>query len=988
MDRYSTLYATNKAGGYGRLGSSQKLRPFLERRIGAADVTEVVEAVEQVLRVQEFVVHPGYAEERANNKPLAIRYAPMHLYKKPNMPANMRQFVALGVNGSENRTDSKRVIFYTHTHMLPVGLMHKSGEYNYLDQLFGTRLLSWQEVAAHREGKRAINFDTVPDKVAPVIHMDRSCVFSAVEALYAGQNVVISLEEGAEFNTRAKDILMQIYSLLQPKLATEVGFATYQNVAEIPWLCKETSIRIFVVPFGVKLDGLEGGFRILDLAAGVKAPEASELRDALKLWAGMSWNARQPLMEALFASVEEIQDADRFVKVTNDYFQARKDLADWAARNQGKFDSLEALAAEVGAAPFWKNLPNPQAELKSCLGTVLAEGVTIESLNAGAMADLFFAPENKRKGFAGRYKYGLGLGGVNPEVLADQISQRQKAKDDETHLVVLAEVQAAHEADNAKHEKILQDIKAKVDILKERHEAEKNSLTGEFDARQKNMLAAFDAEKQQLTADYEAKIAAEAAAHQADNEAAAKALADLKEQFAARMQQLIDEHNSKMAALTAAHNEKLAAQEAAFQEQLTQLENAFRAKDAEWKAKVEELTGKLKLAATAVETLRGEKADLQTRLDQADAVWQGRISKTEQDLTDARTTISDQKNKIRELEDTVKSGRNMKELITVGAIAAVAGILVASLVFFLVGMLTGGNEETVPSTIPVETTLPVETTDPVETTLPEETTAPTEPADGEINWSEVLYYSGMTAVETDEGTMENLLSDFVLEEGYEVLAIVTDEANGFRGQFGTVLPDSFAVLMNVSHGDSTVVDQPEETTAPAETTEPAETTTPGETTETEPQVQMPAKLMEEASLILEGEQYCLVVVGGSDIREAGLKLFNLVNPETGDVRMAVPMEDGTVLELAELLEQTLEAEPWWFGITGVSVNQYDLDQGQTAMGSSRKPIAAVFTGEGTVYVYDYTDDAAKAQEMLGIQQTNGRTAAEVEGLIAIHYVAD
>lgn len=979
MDRYSTLYATNQAGGYSRLGSSPKLRAFLEHRIGAADVTDVVEAVEQVLRVQNFVIHPGYGAERANNKPVAIRYAPMHLYKKKNMPDSMRQFCALAVNGAENRTDATRVIFYTHTHMFPVSLMVKSGEYNYLDQLFGTRVLSSREVELHRAGKHSISFDTVPDKVYPVIHADRNCVFQAVEALYENRNVVIRLEEGAEFNTRAKDVLMQIYSLLQPRLATEIGFATYQNVAEIPGLCKETSIRIFVVPAGVKVDSLEqAGFVVLDLSAGAVGPVAkTPFTEALKTWAGMEWSVRQPLMETLFAGVEEIQSPDKFVEVTNSYFQAKRDLADWVAKNQKSLTSLEALAAEANTAPFWKALPDPQGELKAAVSAVLAEGVTIEGLNAMAKVEAFFAPENKKKGVTGRYKYGAALGGVNVDLLTQETAKRQKERDD------------------ASHKKVLEDIKVKVDLLKEQKEAEIAELRRLQEAEKLAYANAEQALKEAHTKELDEVREAHAKelgkardAHRADLEKAEKYIADQKAGFDTERLKLAEAHAAALAAEQKKTGEAAAKAEG-LQTALDALKlelTTAKADLADAVAKNDVLGANLSRTSAALQKSQAEAAELKGSIasiqkDRDDAVA---AANAERDSAVEKTAAQDKK--LRELEQTVKTGRNMKELIICAAAGLLVGALLMGIIWAVVGAVTGGAEETIPSTVPVETTEPVETTLPEETTIstePVETTAPpTEPGLEEINWNQVLYYSGMTAVEEDASRAENLLGEYILDENAELLAIVTGEEDGF-GTYGTVLPESFAVLMLKDENAEAPIE-----TIVEETTEPAETED-GVAESTEPVTAESPTLSAAASMILEGDHYRLIVVGDGDIQQAALKLFALVNPEQdADVALRVTMADGSVLELGELLAGVLEAEPWWIGVQKVSFENVDLQYGQAVLASSRTPLAAVFCGEGTVFVYDYSDDTDKGAEMLTLQQGKNRNAAQIEGLVAVCWTAE
>ena len=243
MERYSTLWGTDKAGVYGRQGTSKRLGNFLTQQIGGSNVKDVVDITEKILT--GFKSLPGYELESLDNKPLAVVYSPMYLKNKHGMPSDMKGFCALSVNGMENRVGRKESN-YAHTFFFSQQDMLKAGEYNYLDLLMGTYQVTCRDVKAHRDGVGRINFEQAPNKVSPVMrNQDVPLVLQTIEQIYRGRNVVIALEKNANFNSRAKDVLTQIYAMMQPVLAAETGFATYQTVDRIQELSAETNVQIY-----------------------------------------------------------------------------------------------------------------------------------------------------------------------------------------------------------------------------------------------------------------------------------------------------------------------------------------------------------------------------------------------------------------------------------------------------------------------------------------------------------------------------------------------------------------------------------------------------------------------------------------------------------------------------------------------------------------------------------------------------------------------
>ncbi len=1034
MERYSTLYGTNLAGEYGRLGSSPKLKAFLEQRVGAADAATVIEMVQEVVRPQPFATYEDHFRGADNDRPLAIRYAPMHLYKKPNIPDTMRQFCAIGVSGLENRADTGRMSWYTHTHMFPVNLMRATGGITYLDQLFGTVLTTHRDMERLRSGKRgAVRLDMEPDQVNPVIRRDLNPVIRAVQALYQEKNVLICLEPGVSFNTRAKDILMQVYSLLHPRLATEVGYATYQSIREIPRLCDETSIRIFVVPAGVKPELPERlNFEVIDLGEEAKPLERNEFREVMGIWAGMRWQERQPMMERLFANVEKLWDVELFVALSKGCFAAQQKKKEWVAEHQKRFTSLVEIATAEKAAGFWQDLPDPKGELRKALPTLLAEGVTMEQLNAMAAADAQFAPEGKKKGEQQRLRYGLSLGGVDPVLLVEEVSKRQKQADAE-------QVQPRIDALNAEHASAMTAAQtAHEKAMEEKDAAHKTALETKEASCAKRISIAMEARDaairegaERLQAEQEARridaetakaaLEAEQQAHETDLTAAkeqrTRELAAFKEKLdgvVARYKLDLEDKDRQLQAADLAH-----------QKAMTEQTLRHQREEAQWRTQTEDLNGqitglgsqiaglnvRLGQAETLARSLEQEKTALSARvgsvteqLDQAMA--RGReLEQDKRDLENEKTALVKENAQLRKASGGMEAGGEVpaarKNNLVPTVLAAVAGLAVGALLMWGGMALFGGGNANVQ---PPETTLPPvsTTTAPPETTLPPETTVPsttvppttlppeTEPPEEPIQWELVQASCGLTEVQTRQTIVAWMLRAYDLNPEEQLAAVMTDDPRGF-GQ-SNVLPQEFMVLIRK---DVPKIPQTEQPTAPAETTEPTESTAPEETTEpretkapvgatvpggeTEPE----KALAEEAGLILEGREYRLLVIGGEVLQEKAWKVFALICPEETGLELTWTGEGEQTLALGELLAQVLDGTPWWTEIQGISEAEAVRSEGQAALDSSRTPVAAVKLADQTVYVYDYTDDPAKGEWFLDIQKHYQRTAAMAEGLLAV-----
>ena len=213
MKRYSNLYGTIYANSnsnvavYASVGSSQQLPAFLNE-IGATNAQLTVDTVRNILagfpNTEEYKAH--YAAQPANDLPVSVRYAPMHLRNHPDMPSTIKPFTAIGVSGNENKRDEGDTRYSTYVQTLYIGREHMheavsekvhgvQKTYNYLDQIFGTHLLGYKELALVRANKVRMDYDALPGKVEPTMQMqDRTVVFNAVDAVFDNKAVIIRLE--------------------------------------------------------------------------------------------------------------------------------------------------------------------------------------------------------------------------------------------------------------------------------------------------------------------------------------------------------------------------------------------------------------------------------------------------------------------------------------------------------------------------------------------------------------------------------------------------------------------------------------------------------------------------------------------------------------------------------------------------------------------------------------------------------------------------
>ena len=548
MDRYSFLNGSRVDGTLVLFGGSAGRAKFFTS-LGATDPTALQRLTKQILN--GFQILPEFENETTDTKPVAVRYAPMHLYRKKET-ASIKAFCAMNIAGDENRGD--RISTYDHTFVWSVNEMCAGKQFNHVDLLFGTKLTGWQEVMRYRNKEGDFNYDRLPDKVNPEIRRsDIGLCIRCIEAIYAGKNVVIRIEKGHNFNTRSRDILMQIYSLLQPKLAVEVGFASYQDPKKIAALANELSMRIFVLPAGCELNDVPAGFVILDLAentAGFKL-EHSPLVDTLVKWLAYDFEKRLAAYRSIFADVTDYQNADLFVQRSEEFFAAEKALNEWKSTvKRGSVADMDQLREVYRQHIENSIVPWAIDEFTIRIPGMLAAGKTINGLLTDAAVGISSTSGDAQKQESERYLFGKSYGSVEVGKLSQGLLAHQKKVSDAEWAPKVAAAQAETlEAKAEGDRRVAEEQQKAAEELAAANAAAAAALAEEQQrtrvAQQETLDAKTEGDKR--VAEEQQKAAAELAAA---NAAATAALAEEQERTRAAQQatlEAIEEGNKRVA---------------------------------------------------------------------------------------------------------------------------------------------------------------------------------------------------------------------------------------------------------------------------------------------------------------------------------------------------------------------------------------------------------------------------------------------------------
>ena len=413
MNLYRLLYGTGPDGTYGMLSEDPELRRFLLRDIGADNPRSIVERTMGVFGA--FRALADYSRYSVSELPVMIRYAPMHMRVFPGMPVNIRPFCVVGVSGNEGLS---RDTTYTQMDYFSMEQLKNDEKYSYLDYLLGIREFSRQDVDSIRSGKQKIPAP-VPQKIIPVMHSsDKEHVLKAVCALFQQQLVVIQLENGASFVSRAREILAQIYSLLPVSYAAEVGYSIYQSPDTILDVTKYWSIRIFVVPAEERVELNTPDIQVINMAFS-EWNSSSRLLSVLKQWWDMPWERRLTIMTNMPAVINQ----EDFLAYSSDYLNAAKSLDFWCDHpRSNSVGTLADLKKIFDGHPEWKLLPWAKESVTACLPNVMKQDLTIDQLNARAYAD-FYSQEQPDIETVELLKFGMQFGNIDQKTLCDAVNE-------------------------------------------------------------------------------------------------------------------------------------------------------------------------------------------------------------------------------------------------------------------------------------------------------------------------------------------------------------------------------------------------------------------------------------------------------------------------------------------------------------------------------------------------------------------------------------
>ena len=943
MDRYSTIRGTIASGAEMRLAESDGLSAFLQS-LGALDANSVLQVVDSQLRGFERLT--GYETEKQNQKPVAIRYAPMHLYKMRGME-KVRPFCALSVSGVENRED--RISQYSQTFVFShEQALRGTDGYNYLDMLLGTELLSWKTLELYRNKQASLECDSPLRKIIPKIEAhDLIVTLKTVEAIYQKKNVVIQLEPNFSFNDRALSLLAGIYSLLPPRLAVEVGYATYQRAADIPKIVERNSIRIFVLPAGESVGQLPDSFLLLDLATTPTPVKKTPLMETLVKWVQFPWERRQSAMQELFKDEREYQDETLFVQKSTACFDAIRSAEQWSrdTSKNGTISSLEELYAEYEAHQS-QYVPWFDEMFRNRIAALLKSPNTLDHLNAQAAEKLRTAVKEEQSQMRKVYLFGQKFGKVDINTLCNLVSEHQKSKDDIERALDRKKAEAALAAEQENTRKAVEAGNAAVAAEKENARkaeedgkaavaAERQRAADAVAAEQENTRKAVEAAKTKAAIE----LAQERESYRAALEAEKANTIKAKEDGEAAVAAVQQEKDALYAKASAAYKElqKHDSEVSIALQQEQQLRRQADEKAQTLGAEKESLQQTLSRERKNAEILNQnlaktihERDAAQSKISAAEDAAQ-RAYKEKDAMYERQQSALAAADDAKEKLDNYKRGKYNTRLIATGGIA---GLLVGALIVggvWLCVSLFGSSKNSTPSPVPTTATVPAtmateipETTvetEPVETTQETQvpTTEATQPATNPSIDAAALsqlpdQVSSIKTVKTDD--LESWIPESLSREGtYQPLALLTtaesvpenaEDAAGF----------SYALLVQQNHAEGT----PDSTDSFS------------------------------ADLTLSDEQYILFVFGDENMQHAAFEIFDVLIPD--ETQISVTWGGQRTLNLNSLVVELLNDSDWWRQLNVFSTNVQEQNPAKALGNITHSPVLYLDCSGQYVYIYD------------------------------------
>ena len=708
MDRYTYLYGTNLENTYCTLAYSDRLPDFL-KSIGATSPGATIEAARKYVNVHNKLCT---GSDKALNTGVSVCYLPMYLRKLPYMPDNLKPFCAMGISGRENLQG--RDTFYDKTVFIPMEYMLESMEeggkrFTYLDQIFGTHLLSWQEVRDHRLKIDTLNCNELPEIVTPKLqNKDFSVIVNTIKALFRGETIVIRLEEDCTFNARSQQVLMQIYSLLYPALAMETGFAAvYTDPQNMAAMRTETSVRIFVVPAEFDLSAVtDGDVLKLDLNNPATIPvidreekRSNKLTRSICQWAGLNWSQRREAMEVLFRNInEKFLDSSEFVRITEDFFNDIFFAWQKEPVQNASVSSLEELKCLYDSFPLCSRISWVRELFKEKLPSLLGSRRLLEDLVSEQYA-AFICGDNKAGELAA---FGIEMAGRN-------LKRMCLASANRGHSIGFAE--SAEEIALLKNQIIANEKEKTQAVAAAMERCEQQRIADVCAEREKTRLV--EAAHNSYVAEAEAKISGlNASLAKADEE---KAFAVKSAINACEQQRIADvcAEQEKTRLVEAAHNSYVAEAEAkisglnaslakADEEKAFAVKSAINACEQQRIADVRAEQEKTRMVEAAhnsyVAEMRAKFSQkeeegryLQTKLQSAESALQNIQGEADRKIREAKQLASRAERKTAEAEQTLR--RFVLRQIICIAIGFVAALLIVGLVSLVRSIFSSPPDE-------------------------------------------------------------------------------------------------------------------------------------------------------------------------------------------------------------------------------------------------------------------------------------------------------
>jgi peptidoglycan hydrolase-like protein with peptidoglycan-binding domain len=165
---------------------------------------------------------------------------------------------------------------------------------------------------------------------------DKIFICSALYHIIVGKKVVIKVEDGAVFEERARNVLVQLYSLLSSQCCWEMGFTTYRRGHDFNNINLKKNVSVYICEHDA-LSGqdLEKDFIVIDVADGTPLDDDDFTR--IVEWSNLTYDERM----SYFDNNKKFFNVQETMKVALNKFKP-----DWMMRKyNGTVKNIDELIA-------------------------------------------------------------------------------------------------------------------------------------------------------------------------------------------------------------------------------------------------------------------------------------------------------------------------------------------------------------------------------------------------------------------------------------------------------------------------------------------------------------------------------------------------------------------------------------------------------------------------------------------------------------------